>query len=111
VYRDYEAFCKEYGYEPISVFNQKQATERVVEAECTIANGGFAEVGICDLLDRIGYDYTKHSYDEECEMVRQWCHMWDVMLYEKPREDFNKLEGYHTAENLGFSGVVYSDLS
>ena len=110
-YRDYESFCSEYGYKPISEFNTREAAQRVISAEATIAEGSFAQIGICDLMDRLGYDFTKHSYEEECEMVRQWCNMWNVMLYERPREEFSKSEGYHMAKNLGFNGVLYSDLS
>lgn len=111
IYQNYEDFCKEYGYAPIAELNKREATERVIASEAIVANGGFVEVGICDLVDRLGYDYTKHSYEEECKMVDQWCHMWNVMLYERPREDFFRSEGIRLAKAGGFNGVVYSDLS
>lgn len=111
MYRNYEEFCNVYGYQPISEYNMRQAINRVIEAERDIVEGEFVTVSICDLVDRLGYDYTKHSYKEECEMVDQWCSEWNVMLYERPREDFFKSEGVRLAQEGGFKGVVYSDLS
>ena len=111
MYRDYETFLKEYGYDPLMEFHRIEARERVILKESAIANHEFVTLGICDLVDRLGIRPGMISYDEECEAVNSWCHRWDVLLYERPRELFFTSEGIELAKAGGYRGVLYSDLS
>jgi len=110
-YRDYQSFVSENGYSAVREYERIKARERVIEKEASIARGGFVEVGICDVVDRLGIVQGMMNYDEECEAVNSWCHRWDVMLYERPKESFFKSEGRGLAKEGGFRGVLFSNLS
>lgn len=75
----------------------------------------FPILNICDVMDWIYTTFDKEawsmSWEWETEKVKEFCHNFEVYLYEKPREAFFKWEGIEEAERGGWKGVILSDLS
>ncbi len=77
-------------------------------------NNEIKEMSICEVMDILYpnfQDQIQLSWEEECDVVLNFCKQHNYMLYERGREQFFKREGYELAVKGGYSGVVYSDLS
>ena len=73
-------------------------------------------IGIVEVLNLIyGRDRWLQpglvSYEAQCEAVNEWCEENNHMLYERPRQAFNRSEGIQLALDGKYKGVVFSDLS
>ena len=75
----------------------------------------FPILNICDVMDWIYTTFDKEawsmSWEWECQKLKEFCENFDLYLYERPREDFYKLQGIDSALEGGYRGVILSDLS
>lgn len=108
---DEQEFAAKYTYQPVDVFYRGLKREELTQIEERIKRGNFVEVNIIDLLDGLGRDVEKHTWEDECKMVLDWCERFDIYLYEVPKDSFSKWEASELAHFHGKKGFVYSSLS
>jgi len=75
----------------------------------------FTTLSICDLMDYFevveNKNWMEFTWEQECELVKDFCKKHNLYLYERYREDFNQHEGIALAKQKGCKGVIFSDLS
>lgn len=70
------------------------------------------EFSICEIIDEIRKgDNTPLLWEDENRIILEFCKNHNYFLYERPRDEFFKWEGYELAVNAGCDGIIYSDLS